>query len=476
MKKQKTDSKIISYILAVLACSFLFYQQKFGVNSLLFTALFLPLIVFTHKKTNYSFRTGFYLVGSILSAIAVTGTNSSLSIISFFVFLLLFLADSFIISSSPLTLLTNSLYSVICAPILTIIKKLIGEPQKQSANTPPSRGNLSVLKATTIGIPFIIFILFSSLYAGSNPAFSNFITFISFEWLSFTLWMALLLFGAMHFYALKTWNNWENKQKSTITRTKKTGTNFHPLGLKYEARMGVILFLSLNVLLTLFHAVDINYLLNGAMDTDQFTYSEYVHQGVYTLIISILLAIGIILYFFRGNLNFYRQKGLVQKLAYAWVIQNIILVAGIVYKNGLYINEYSLTYKRIGVYVYLLLACIGLITTFFKIKKLHSTWRLITTNSWAAITVLLIAGFIPWDIWITQYNLQNSKEVDYDYLYHLSDANIPLLITLQDEEKLPEEHRLNQKIERFRSSYEDQSWLSWNYQDYATAKALKNHE
>ncbi len=108
--------------------------------------------------------------------------------------------------------------------------------------------------------------------------------------------------------------------------------------------------------------MDITYLSAGELP-EEVTYTEFVHQGVNVLIISVVLAIAMVMYFFRGNLNFLSNSQRLTYAAYVWIVQNAVLMVATAVKNTEYIERFGLTHKRIGVYVYLLLTLIGACTT-----------------------------------------------------------------------------------------------------------------
>ena len=52
-----------------------------------------------------------------------------------------------------------------------------------------------------------------------------------------------------------------------------------------------------------------------------------------------------------------------------WIILNAVLIVSTIIKNSEYVSSFGLTYKRLGVYAFLILAIIGLVYTFLKIAK-----------------------------------------------------------------------------------------------------------
>jgi hypothetical protein len=54
-----------------------------------------------------------------------------------------------------------------------------------------------------------------------------------------------------------------------------------------------------------------------------------VHEGTYLLILCILMAMGVLLWFFRGNLNFLPDNERLRWLAHLWLAQNAMLALSV---------------------------------------------------------------------------------------------------------------------------------------------------
>ncbi len=120
---------------------------------------------------------------------------------------------------------------------------------------------------------------------------------------------------------------------------------------------------------------------------------------------------------------------MVKRAAYAWIIQNGILVISVFLRDYYYIHESGLAYKRIGVIFYLVLVLVGLVTVFWKIHKKKTNYFLLRVNAWAVIVLLVVASTIKWDRLIASYNFSQHKNIviPVDYMVTLSDEALDLL-------------------------------------------------
>jgi len=216
--------------------------------------------------------------------------------------------------------------------------------------------------------------------------------------------------------------------------------------LERELRRGVLLLLLVNALLALVNAIDIHWFWTGFEVPLGFSLKQFVHEGTWALVFSILLSIGILLHLFRGELNFHPKGRLLRTLALLWVAQNFVLGISVFLRNHHYISFHGLAYKRIGVIVFLVLVLIGLITLFRKIRDRLSLFHLVRVNSWALFVMLVALGLVDWDRVIVRHNLHhdNPAEIDIDNYLAMSDRVLPLLYADLDlVERQMRKHRMN---------------------------------
>ena len=274
-----------------------------------------------------------------------------------------------------------------------------------------------------IVIPGAIVFIFILLYQNGNPLFEELIDkidlgFINLQWVLFTVLGYYLYSNIYKPVEVEPATKVDLKTENNLIKSEK----FSDLILKKENQLGITLIALLNVLIVIFLITDVTFILTN-LDIRASVFSAQVHSGINALIASIIIAIIILLYVFRGDLNFYKDNQIIKRLAFSWILLNAFLILSIAVKNGQYIYYFGLTYKRIGVIIYLILTLTGLATTLIKIDKIRNIWYLFRLNTKAAFIVLVMASMVNWDYHITNYNFNYSQYMDFQYLIELSNNN-----------------------------------------------------
>jgi hypothetical protein len=486
----KTNDYLL--ITAVSAYSFLFYQQNAGINFAIFNMVLIVILLIRNQSLLSSLKWNWAAAMCLLSSACIVMHSSALSIFANIVSLMLLSSFSFNLATSSIFSVFFSVYSILSSIVYVIID-CVRRGQKTSEEQEKDK-NYTWLGVVIVSV---IAILFFAMYKNSNPIFAEYtkwinLDFISVGWFFFTMAGFFLMYAFLYRRSIPPLEEWENSL-STVVKPEATNSEKR---LHTEKISLITLFTLLNLMLLVINIGDINtILLNGNLPAGV-KHSDFVHNGVGTLIFSILFAIGIIMYFLRGQLNFYKGHQLFKILVLLWIVQNILMLASTSFRNHLYILEYTLTYKRIGVYVWLGLAGIGLIITALKIYSNRSNWYLIKTNVAVWLTALSIGGIVDWDLLITRYNLQNKNinEIDYNYLFSLSDTNIPELLSYckmkAATETIPLDRKengrldyyygpnfnylnlLRYKLEDYLRNYND-DWRSWDMRDDRIMRSLK---
>lgn len=124
--------------------------------------------------------------------------------------------------------------------------------------------------------------------------------------------------------------------------------------------------------------------------------SAETHERVNAVILSIILVICVIMFYFKGNFNYDKESESLKIVAKIWIVLNAILVISAVAKNSEYILNFGLPYKRFGVYEFLILALIGLILTFYRIQVRKINAFLFNEMFWCFYGTMLVCSFINW--------------------------------------------------------------------------------
>jgi Leucine-rich repeat (LRR) protein len=421
------NKKTISIICLSAIYTILFYEQHVGINFLLFTLATLGFFFLQYKEAFKNKSVLILSFGAIFTSFfaGVHGSNLSLwaTIIS------LMVIPGVIINkrSNVLVDFVTTLVNIAASTTFMIIEMV------ESGKKGKGKGFLHLLKYI---VPIVFIIVFFFIYRAMNPLFEKFTQeiaeIISIGWVFFTLGGFILVYSVYKQKRAADIDLWESNWL----------INIDPVAIKIpkwnEAIAFILLFIVLNLMLVSVNLMDVNYLYLGEGMPDGITHKEFVHKGVGMLILSILLGISILLFFFRGTLNFTKNKNAIKLLAFLWVAQNVFMVFSSSIRNTMYVDSALLTYKRIGVYFWLFFALIGLITIFIKLYKNKTVWFLARHNFTTLFIVLLISSATDWDMVISNFNLNRANQMDEissldkNYMLSLSEGNISGLFKIKN--------------------------------------------
>ncbi|WP_179336653.1 DUF4153 domain-containing protein [Winogradskyella ludwigii] len=456
--------KKLALFIAALLFSTFFYNQSIGLNLFLFSILTVIILFINNQKHFKNRKTQIYTIAYLATGLTLFFHSSTLSVIANFVAFFTLIGHLSETKSSIYISWLNGLYTTIAGLFHRNFALNKTEPKADEEKTAIDY----VHWAKIILIPTVIVIAFIALYKEGNPVFSNIIEnidfgFINIQWLLFA-GLGYYLFN--NIYAPIVVEHATELDLQTDDTLLKTDA-FSILKLKQENQLGVILISLLNALIVMYLITDITF-LTSQQAISASAYSAQVHSGINALIASIVIAIMILLYVFRGNLNFYDQNITLKRLAFTWIILNILLVLSIVFKNSQYIYYFGLTYKRIGVVVYLLLATIGLITTLLKINSAKNNWYLFRINTQAVFIILIASSTINWDYHITNFNFNYAQSMDYNYVIELSNNNTLLLNKQLENKSLSEGsiRLIKSKYNKYVYKLETNNWQELQYDNF----------
>lgn len=461
--------KNVILLISAVLFSTLFYKQNIGLNLSLFTVLTILLLALKNRKLFKNKSTNFNIIGYFITGITVFLYKSDLTIIVNILAFFTLIGNVSAHKSSIYVQWLNGMYTAIVSAFSLYYASLnieVKRVKKVEINY--------VYWLKIIGIPATIILIFVNLYRNGNPMFDELILKIDFSFINLH-WMLFVLLGYYLFYNITHPIQIEPITSSDVSikndLEKDTLETISLIKLKNEKQLGIVLMLSLNALIIFFLITDILHLSEiHSMLASQL--SKQVHTGVNALIFSNILAIAIILYFFRGNLNFFKNNKELKKLTFVWIFLNISVVIITAIKNVEYIVSFGLTYKRIGVLFFLAATSIGLITTFIKVSKIKNLWYLLRKNTQIAFVILLLSTTINWDKVITYYNMNTADQIDLNYLINLSDNTTFLLKDYVEKNKVDPKKTIsiNQKHHNYLKDLENNSWQEMVYDNLKIKK------
>jgi len=274
-------------------------------------------------------------------------------------------------------------------------------------------------------IPVVFLGLFFIVYSFGSDHFSSIFTDYQLD-INFYQLIAMCILG--FYISFSFWNYWvpdvcyqyNSKLNNDFTNVSeiRNQSTFSFLDLEFERKSGEITLFLLNIMLLVFI---------GTYNYEQFfevvekaNLSSDTHERVNAVIFSILMAVGVILFYFKGGFNFDEKAGSLKKLAKVWISLNVILIISAIIKNSEYVSFYGLTYKRLGVYAFLLLAIIGLMVSFQKIRRQKTNAFLFNQMIWYFYATVLLCSYVNWGSLITNYNISVKKGVEPVFLSGLN--------------------------------------------------------
>lgn len=426
------------FAFSVLAYSFLFWKQAPGLNFLIMNILLLAGMILKDKTVLKSRTWLLSAAGALVSAGAVAWYGEFSCILANAVSLLL--VSAFVLNRQN-SLLVVVLHSVCNAAVSVAYMILDGiERRKKRMEVSPGRSVFGK-RFLIVLIALLVVLVFFFMYRSSNILFDQLaakinLDFISVPWIFFTLIGAIVIYAFYYHHPLPGVSEWENRQAIDLHPSEELSPLDRMMSISSERFSGIVLLSLLNLLLLVVNGLDAVYLLSGSKDLPGgVTYTQYVHQGVGMLITSILLAMAIILFYFRGRLNFIEKGGALRALAIGWILQNAFMLFSTVCRNEMYVEMFGLTYKRIGVYIYLLLTMIGLFTTAYKVIKRKTNAFLFRSNAWLFYGVMILACPFNFDAMIARYNSTVAVQPDMNYLATLSFRAYPALFSRYEKQQ-----------------------------------------
>ncbi len=483
-------------LVAGLAFHLLFWGQIQGLNLLIWYVGCAAFMLWDTPTARESWAVWAVAVGGLLAVCGVVLYGSGVAKLAVWTSLALLVG---LVNQPTLRLVHHALLTGLSNVFLAVGAWIRSWRGPQITRTGPMR--LVWYYGRLLGLPLVAMLIFHLLFAMANPQYAALASSIagwvgawlnrlfidlSFVRLTFFLFGLALAAGLLLRVPVTFWIAREAGKGEFVQRLRRAKLpalpagyqrgEVSPVGLRKEYLAALAALVLVNGLLLVENVLDVQNIwlhFNPALDFDL---AQFVHEGTWALVVSILLAMALVLYFFRGNLNFYsRAAHRLRPLTTVWIIQNAVLAASVGLRNYHYISRMGLAYKRIGVCFFLMLVAFGLLTVALKIWQRRSAFSLVRLNSWAVYAVLLLLALGNWELWIARYNLQPRflTSLDRDFLLSMPPRVLPELVAHAAAfTEAYQQDRLASDRDQFLQHYPNRSGLSWNWADERAYQAL----
>ena len=236
----------------------------------------------------------------------------------------------------------------------------------------------------------------------------------------------------------------------------------------------------LNALFFAANTADALYLWTGGALPEGVTYSEFVHRGVHNLIGAVVLSAAVIVLIFQ-QVPAIRTAPAVKALGLFWIVQNIVLITGVLLRLQRYIEVYDLSELRVYVGCFLLL-----VTTGFCLLAVHVAWHkglgwLLLTNLLATFALFFVLQFLDVAKLVAEANVarwaaDRSRPLDVEHLGSLGASAIPSLIRVAEMPDREDAHQalvlLEKKKPPAQAYLAELNWRSWQQRDVRDLRLL----
>jgi hypothetical protein len=241
---------------------------------------------------------------------------------------------------------------------------------------------------------------------------------------------------------------------------------------------------ALNALFFAVNTIDGFYLWIHQKLPEGIGYSDFVHQGVHSLVVAVLLSAAVLTAVYQQRQIVIAPRA-VRILAFVWIAQNVVLIAGVLMRLKLYVDAYQLSEQRVYVAIFLLLVAVGFGLLAHRIVAEKSLLWTILANGLTAFGLFFTVQFLDVARWVADYNVarwqgNHTRVLDVEYLASLGHSAYPALIRVAETSGRSEAHtafahlQVRKEIERARMDQQD--WRSLQIRQDSNARRLLQHE
>jgi hypothetical protein len=428
---------ILSWVFAITALAdFLFWYETPGLSLALFTVVLMITIVANGRVVRCNLRV-LLVVALLLSAAAQSAIEISFSNVLITLVLLCALIGE--TSYAPLT----TLWARVSEAIWSLVKTpgrwawLLRACTRKDATSSGKLGQLLAVsaRAARMVLPgFVIASVFALLLANGNAIFGHFASDLVNQ---FIRWLAHfdLSLGRIFFWLACALCALPFVQTSPPPDRPRFWLWTIPLfRVPRESKVALwqsrLILALLNALFFAVNTIDAIYLWVHATLPGGVSYSEFVHNGVFQLVVAVLLSALLLAGLFQQASVVTGDRPL-RSMALFWIAQNLVLLVGVLLRLKLYVDACGLSELRVYVAIFLLLVAAGFGTLAIRVLQARSLNWLILSNLFATAAVFYVVQFCDVAGVVAHYNVTRwirlRDHLDVAYLKNLGPSAWPWL-------------------------------------------------
>ena len=328
-----------------------------------------------------------------------------------------------------------------------------------------------------LALPILGSALFLALFSAANPLISR--TLAHADLFALAGGFSIFRLGFWTLTALLVWSFLRPPRVRLAPARERTGEFVLPGVSTASIALSLAAF---NAVFALQNGLDMAFLWSGAPLPEGVTLAEYAHRGAYPLIATALLAALFVLVTLQPG-SPTAENPLVRRLVYAWIAQNVVLVASTMLRTADYVDAYSLTRLRIAALVWMALVAIGLILICVRLWRGKSGAWLINANLAFALIALSACAVVDLGAVASSWNVRHSREaggrgvrLDLCYLNALGPSALLPLIELESRPIAP---RFRQRVSWTRNLIMDRlatsqgDWHGWTFRNARRSREAK---
>ena len=431
-------------VLVVLG-DFLFWNFSPGLSLAIFAAAVAAIMLLRKGRAAWQARVlipfGLLLVSAVQAAIEMSFTNLAV-IAALFAIMMGELYYTHL--AAGWARWSESIVAWLCASgrWVWLAQAVSEQPVSQSGST--ARLGDRLFRAIRIGLPAVLLLgLFAGVFASGNRIFADYVAryfdhlrvwLLSFDFSvpRLLFWFFLATF-ALVFIRPRTGPVLPRKRARPFREWRRADASI-------AFWQSVMILAVLNALFFAVNTIDVVYLWMHTAVPAGLNGKQFLHDGVNSLITATVLA-GIVLTFLFQQSEEVTHPPALKGLAFAWIAQNLVLIAGVFLRLKLYVVTEEMTAKRVYVACFLLLVTLGFAFLCAQVRRGREAGRLVWRNAVTTFALFFVLQFLDVIGWVCRFNVTrgtaNPDAMNFNISYQLTLGPNAWPVLLQARKTLP---------------------------------------